>query len=199
MTSTESANLIPFPSDEEEKSYEKKHSLKTDIAAFDQAVDNAWNLLRGKPFFDWIFYTSSKFGDFSLGWHFLALTRVLTRPNGLRETARLSSSLGIEAVLVNGIIKTIFHRDRPEHNNNSVHSLREPLTSSFPSGHASAAFMAASLLAEKSSNKPLWYGLAGVVSASRLHVKIHHASDVIVGAALGLTLGKIARKLRPLK
>jgi undecaprenyl-diphosphatase len=59
--------------------------------------------------------------------------------------------------------------------------------------------MAATLLADRSKIKPAWYGLASIVAASRIHVRIHHASDVVVGAGLGLALGRLARKLVPLR
>jgi membrane-associated phospholipid phosphatase len=36
-----------------------------------------------------------------------------------------------------------------------------------------------------------------IVAASRVHVKIHHASDVIGGIALGIALGELARHLVP--
>jgi hypothetical protein len=60
------------------------------------------------------------------------------------------------------------------HEGDRPHSLRQPLTSSFPSGHASAAFVAAALLSDRRPlpEKALWYGLAGVVASSRVHVKI---------------------------
>ncbi len=38
-----------------------------------------------------------------------------------------------------------------------------------------------------------------MVAASRVHVKIHHASDVLAGVALGATLGRIATKAWPLR
>jgi undecaprenyl-diphosphatase len=91
----------------------------------------------------------------------------------------------------------MFHRERPVHEEERPHDLRQPLTSSFPSGHASAAFMAATLLSERSKTKPLWFGAAAVVAVSRLHVRIHHASDVLVGAGIGLTLGKVIKTLMP--
>jgi len=47
--------------------------------------------------------------------------------------------------------------------------------------------------------KPLWYGLASVVATSRIHVRIHHASDVLVGAGVGLALGRLIRKVFPLR
>jgi membrane-associated phospholipid phosphatase len=46
--------------------------------------------------------------------------------------------------------------------------------------------------------KPLYYVLAGVVATSRVHVQIHHASDVIAGAALGAVFARIALKAWPL-
>jgi len=42
---------------------------------------------------------------------------------------------------------------------------------------------------------PLWFGLAAVVGTSRAFVRIHHASDVIGGAAVGVGLGLLARPL----
>jgi undecaprenyl-diphosphatase len=72
------------------------------------------------------------------------------------------------------------------------------MSSSFPSGHASAAFTAAGILAEDSRAWPLWYLLAGLVASSRVHVKIHHASDVVGGAVLGIALGRMARRAWPL-
>jgi membrane-associated phospholipid phosphatase len=38
-----------------------------------------------------------------------------------------------------------------------------------------------------------------VVALSRIHTKIHHASDVVGGIAIGLVLGQVARRIVPLK
>ena len=164
------------------------------MAALDDAVDRAWEGLRGHPVADQIFYAASQLGDFSLLWHLLGVTRGLVSDEGIREAARLSAALAVESALVNGAVKSLFRRERPAHAEERPHHLRQPLTSSFPSGHASAAFMAATLLAERTRVKPLWYALAGVVAASRVHTRIHHASDVVAGAALGLALGRVVRK-----
>jgi undecaprenyl-diphosphatase len=59
--------------------------------------------------------------------------------------------------------------------------------------------MAASLLADgRRRSAPLWYGIAAAVAASRVHVRIHHGSDVVAGAAIGLGLGAVARRVWPL-
>ncbi len=171
------------------------HPLGPVGAAVDAAVDRAWEPLRGRPLADRVFYTASELGDFSLIWHIAGLARGLTSRRGHREALRLAVALGAESALVNGAVKSLFRRDRPVHEEERPHNLRQPLTSSFPSGHASAAFMAATLLAERSKVRPLWYGLAGVVALSRIHVRIHHASDVVVGAGVGLALGRAVRRV----
>ena len=58
------------------------------------------------------------------------------------EAIRLALALGAESALVNGVVKSAFRRERPIHDADQPHQLRQPLTSSFPSGHASAAFLA---------------------------------------------------------
>ncbi len=45
---------------------------------------------------------------------------------------------------------------------------------------------------------PAWYAAATVVAASRIHVRIHHTTDVIVGAAIGVAIGHLAHRLVPL-
>ena len=194
MTSTGDARLIPFPVPPAAPDSNRDNPLGSAVAAFDDAVDRAWEGLRGHPVADKIFYAASQLGDFSLLWHLLGVTRGLISKEGIREAGRLSAALAVESVLVNGAVKSLFRRERPAHAEERPHHLRRPLTSSFPSGHASAAFMAATLLAERTRVKPLWYALAGVVAASRVHTRIHHASDVVAGAALGLALGLVVRK-----
>ena len=108
---------------------------------------------------------------------------------------RVSVALFAEAAVVNGLIKTIFGRRRPAFEGRRPHSLRQPLTSSFPSGHASAAMVAAAMLSRRSLWTPAYYALALVVALSRIHVRIHHASDVAAGMAVGAALGALARRL----
>jgi undecaprenyl-diphosphatase len=107
---------------------------------------------------------------------------------------RLSAVLGLESLLVNGGIKRLVRRTRPVFTGERPHRLRRPRTSSFPSGHASSAFCAATLLSEGRRTWPAYYALATVVAASRVHVRIHHPTDVVAGAALGLALGHVARR-----
>ncbi|MEZ5218677.1 MAG: phosphatase PAP2 family protein [Ilumatobacteraceae bacterium] len=58
--------------------------------------------------------------------------------------------LGVESLLVNQGLKRLFRRDRPTTTGDDRYRVRQPSTSSFPSGHASAAFFAARLLTRRS-------------------------------------------------
>ena len=61
-----------------------------------------------------------------------------------------------------------------------------------------AAFCAATLLADGDNLGPAYFAIAAVVAVSRVHVQIHHASDVVGGAVIGVALGGIGRAISPL-
>ena len=174
-------------------------SLRRRVARFDRGVDRGFDLIRGKhPALDKAFYAASELGDFSLLWHVLAAANGLRSERHFRGWIRLTVALAIESALVNGVIKGLFRRTRPTWEVERPHRLRRPRSSSFPSGHASSAFMAATLLADDDPALRPVYVLAAFVAASRIHVRIHHASDVVAGAALGLLLGQLVKRLAPL-
>jgi undecaprenyl-diphosphatase len=170
------------------------------IDALDQTVDEAFDRLRGNPAADRLFYAASALGDFSVLWMLLGSVRGLRSERDADAAIRLLVCLGVESALVNGLIKSLLPRRRPVHDAEHPFTLRTPRTASFPSGHASAGFTAATLLAD-GQRRPWrwgWYGLAAVVASSRIHTRSHHASDVLAGAALGLVLGRIAKRMWPL-
>ena len=164
------------------------------IERFDDVVDGLFDVLRGRPFVDRIMYSLTELADFSVLWHLLSVAQGLTRPDGFERTLRTSGALGLESLLVNAGIKKLVRRHRPVPEFDRPHHLRVPRTSSFPSGHASSAFVAAALLSDGSRAKPAYYALATVVAASRIHVRVHHPSDVIGGIILGVGLGALAKR-----
>lgn len=62
---------------------------------------------------------------------------------------------------------------------------------SFPSGHSSATFAAASVLERHFGYRSAWptFVIAGYVAASRLHDNRHFLSDVLFGSAIGMASG----------
>jgi undecaprenyl-diphosphatase len=169
------------------------------IHRFDRGADRALDRLRGHPVPDRLFYGASAVGDHSIIWVVAACLRWMRNGELDRRAARRALiGMGIESVLVNGIIKSFFRRGRPVFDGIRPHPLRRPRTSSFPSGHATAAFTAAGLLSEDDPLWPLYYAAAFIVATSRAYVKIHHASDVAAGIAVGIVLGQIGRRIAPL-
>ena len=168
------------------------------VADFDARVDRAFDRLRGNPASDRLFYGASELGDFSLVWLIIGAIRGLRSERDWHAAVRVGGGLAIESVLVNVLIKSLFRRTRPPWEPERAIRLRRPRTSSFPSGHATSAFSAAGLLSEDDVLWPLYYAIAVIVASSRVYVRVHHASDVVVGAAIGVALGRIGRKLVPL-
>jgi undecaprenyl-diphosphatase len=109
----------------------------------------------------------------------------------------LAVALGVESLIVNQGIKRIFRRARPTISGDPRFDVREPSTSAFPSGHASAAAFTATILSawDGKRSRPLWWALAAIVGTSRAYVRIHHASDVIAGAIVGAGLGAVATRV----
>ena len=172
------------------------------VDAFDKAVDAQFDRLRGKPIPDRIFYGASAVGDHGLVWLIFGALRGLRggpRNHHLKAALRLGVGVGLESALVNLGIKSLFRRKRPVWEAERPLHLRRPRTSSFPSGHATSAFTAAGLLSDQDHLlKPLYYLVAVVVAWSRVYVRIHHASDVVAGIAIGTLLGRLGKKLYPL-
>ena len=165
--------------------------MREEVRRFDAAVDRALDRVR-TPQVDAVLYRLSSAADHSLLWHFCGAATALARGDDTQWAARYAAAIGAESLLTNGVIKTVFRRVRPaDYAELEWHyGMYRPITSSFPSGHATAAFCAATLL----GGGP-WYALAGAVAATRVYVRLHHASDVAAGAALGLALGVAFRRV----
>jgi membrane-associated phospholipid phosphatase len=146
---------------------------------------------------DQFFYALSSAADHGLVWLAIGAARA-ARVADPGVALRFGALLSAESVLTNGLVKSLFRRVRPpdhyEHRERLPYGMRRPITSSFPSGHAATAFMAATVLSKGTRTAPAYFALAGLIAYSRVHVRIHHGADVVGGAALGLALGGLARR-----
>lgn len=167
------------------------------VTRFDAAAERLADRVRGDPLADRIFYTATELGDFSLLWHLLGTVQALRRGGDFDAAVRVSTLLGVESAVVNGPLKSRFGRTRPVFDELRPHRMRQPRSSSFPSGHASAATVFALVAGQDDPLWPCYVGLAAVVAASRVHVRIHHASDVVGGVAVGTALGLVLRRWWP--
>lgn len=167
------------------------------VQQIDDIVDAWWERLRGHPLLDRVYFAATNAGEFSAVWHSIGVLRAIRGRWTWSDAARFSAIMGLESLIVNQGVKRLFGRVRPStaaDNTSDLH-LRQPVTSSFPSGHSSAAFCAAILLAPASRAPTAVRVVAGLVSTSRIHVRLHHASDVAAGAVTGVALGRIAARL----
>lgn len=163
--------------------------------SFDRRVDDALERLRGRRPLDRLMLIASELGDFSLIWHIVGVGRGLTGGPRTDQAFVFAALIGIESLVVNQGIKRLFRRTRPTDTGDPRFPVRRPSTSAFPSGHASAAFFAATLLTawDGWAFAPLWFAVAAIVGTSRAYVRIHHPSDVVGGAAVGVVLALVAR------
>jgi membrane-associated phospholipid phosphatase len=167
------------------------------FVSFDRWGDEQIERLRGHPVLDRVFKAASFLGDFSVIWHLIGIGRAVIDPSAIRQSLVMSALIGLESLIVNQGVKRLFRRTRPTESGDPRFPVRRPSTSSFPSGHASAAFFAAAILTTATGLwlAPAWYAIAVIVAISRAYVRIHHLSDVVAGAALGALLGIVGSRL----
>ncbi len=163
---------------------------------FDRRVDELLDPLRGNKVADTVFTTASHLGEFSLIWHLIGVGRGVARGRA-DQTLLLATLIGAESLIVNQGVKRLFKRQRPTPGGDDGLSVRRPTTSSFPSGHASAASFAAVMLSGWDGRRlgTGWWSIAAIVALSRAYVRVHHASDVVGGVVVGSLLGLIGRRI----
>jgi undecaprenyl-diphosphatase len=157
------------------------------MSTIDEAVDAAFEPLRGNPKADRVAVVLSNLADYGLIWVVLAGVKARRRGPGRRRAVVGLAAAGFSSLIVNRIVKDAIARERPEEH--LVASVRTPSSSSFPSGHTLAAFCTAFVLADTDAQTVANVGFAAAVAASRVHLRAHHPTDVIGGAAIGSVLG----------
>jgi len=109
---------------------------------------------------------------------------LLTRNENARNTGidALAASL-LSSHIVTPVLKQAISRKRPNGGDES-----------FPSNHATQAFAVASVVA---AHYDQWwidataYGLASAVGYARMHHRAHYLSDVVGGAVIGTSIGRL--------
>ncbi len=166
------------------------------VDQFDQRIDSLLEQVRGTPALDKLMTAATHAGEFSAIWHVLSMLRG-TRKHRHDQVIALAIGLGAESLILNQGLKRIFRRERPTEAGDDRFAIRKPLTSSFPSGHASAAAFAAITLIRWDGKRSIlmWGGVAAVVAVSRPYVRIHHASDVVGGIIAGTAMAAVAKRI----
>jgi membrane-associated phospholipid phosphatase len=120
------------------------------------------------------------------------------------NTALLATEAYVDSLVINLAIKAVTRRERPsdvppngDFKGTFFNGGKSPLKgSSFPSGHATAVWSVATVVAERYRHRGrpwvpvLAYTLATAISCSRITEMAHFPSDVWLGASLGYTIAK---------
>jgi membrane-associated phospholipid phosphatase len=144
----------------------------------------------------------TRLGDASTGAVLLGGSYLVARWTGNERLAE-ATSLSAEALLNSGmwneLLKHTLSRTRPAGGNRGAFFQYQPppggQSGSFPSGHAMGAFAVATVFADAYDDHRwmpwLAYGTATLISVSRVSLGRHFPSDVMVGALLGNSLGRM--------
>lgn len=132
-------------------------------------------------------------------------------------------SIILSSFLTNVVLKNLFQRPRPYHKNSSFRlitsksnhsnfnqiqpvstnfnqfpplSTNYPSDYSFPSGHATLSFSAATILSffDKKRRK-IFYLIAALIAFSRVYLGYHYFFDIVAGSLIGWFLSKIVLKM----
>lgn len=150
-------------------------------------------------FLDTVMPAISRLSDRGEIWIFLGVLLILfgrkkqTWGIGVQVLAALLLSL----LLCNLFLKNAVGRVRPFMIRDTVELLiRAPMDPSFPSGHSSASFAAASVLV-LTRWKGRWAALvlAALIAFSRLYLYVHFPTDVLAGILVGVLCGVLAHLL----
>ena len=94
--------------------------------------------------------------------------------------------------LCSTIVKVLVDRPRPT----GAHLVAIPSSASFPSGHATTAFAAATALAVLVPWTRWWaFAFAAWAAYSRVYLGVHYWTDVIAGAVLGVVVGYVVARV----
>ena len=162
-------------------------TYSTAASAIDAAVDSAFEPLRGKPAVDRAAAVVSNLADYGLVWVLLAAFKARRRGPDRRRAVVGLGAAGLSSLVVSRVVKAAVERQRPDDHLDAA--VRAPSTSSFPSGHTLAAFCTAFVLSESDAQTAANVAFASAVAASRVHLRAHHPTDVVGGAAIGSVLG----------
>ncbi len=121
-------------------------------------------------------------------WALLAILMVVSKGHRRPGIAMLVSLL-VAYVVVELVIKTLIHRERPYIAEGLTPIIVDSLSYSFPSGHTAYSFASATVIA-------MYYGrwcipafvLASMIGLSRIYLAMHWPTDVVAGAMIGIVV-----------
>lgn len=144
-----------------------------------------------KPALNKIMITASRAGNFGLIWWAICLPFVI-RPDWRLTGFNIIFALAIAHLMGEIIIKHVVKRVRPCHRlDDDEQIIARPRFYSFPSGHTTASFAVVGVVLLRCrliTFLPILL-LAALIGFSRIYLRVHYLTDVLVGMLLGFTCG----------
>ncbi|QEV21262.1 bifunctional phosphatase PAP2/diacylglycerol kinase family protein [Streptomyces alboniger] len=169
--------------------------LALDYRVFDAVASRHW------PGADRFLPRLSRSANHGLLWFGTAAVMAATgTPRARRAAVRGVASLALASATINTLGKRSVRRARPLLDTVPLirQLKRQPITTSFPSGHSASAVAFATGVALESR---AWGAgvapVAGAVALSRVYTGVHFPGDVVAGAALGAGAAFAVRGLAP--
>lgn len=145
-----------------------------------------------RPKLNRIMVTASRLGNAGIVWWAVCLPFLINqrwRYTGLT----IVFSLGLTSLMGEGIIKHAVKRVRPCHSlEDDEQLIKKPKYYSFPSGHTASSFSVVSVVTF--SQCPFYvivpiFLVASIIGFSRVYLRVHYLTDVVVGFFLGIVCG----------
>lgn len=162
------------------------------------------NIIPHLPFFDYFFSFFSLRGNSIFIWIlviiFVLILEERKNPGISRKDKQFTALFLIAflstALIVEFPLKNLFHRLRPDFTRYTLYATRYtyscPKDFSFPSGHASTAFAAATVLTFFDKKRRwLYFATAILIAYSRIYLGCHFFLDVLIGALIGFFFSKL--------
>ncbi|MDQ0497066.1 undecaprenyl-diphosphatase [Paenibacillus brasilensis] len=119
-----------------------------------------------------------------------------TRTNRNRRMVIEAFASACLALGFGGILALLFYRDRPFVAHHVIQLINHPANASFPSDHATGAFViAAAIWMFRKKDGLVWLILAASISISRIWTGVHYPSDVVTGAIIGMVSAIFVHRL----
>ncbi len=182
---------LAFADEPIQKGALKVHNYNTDLKNLSKYVTNFGGIYEA--------YTLAAFGAYGY----------IFRNEKMKTTALLATQAYLTGAALESVGKYLSGRTRPSYydagteaeprflgpfSKTSKDAAGKKVYSSFPSGHSTVAFAAATVFALEYKDKPIVpaiaYSAATMIGISRIIEDKHWATDVLVGAALGFLTGK---------
>ncbi|PIY68809.1 phosphatase PAP2 family protein [Candidatus Roizmanbacteria bacterium CG_4_10_14_0_8_um_filter_39_9] len=167
------------------------------LIGFDRGVSSLWAaVIPHNALFDAIFSFFSLLGGSIYFW--LIIVAVLFIFEEVRNhwfIIHFIFAFGSATLLTNEVLKNMVGRTRPF----LEYGMQQkfcPSDFSFPSGHATSAFAAATILSAYDKKRAwIYYAGAVLISYSRIYLYCHYLLDVVAGALIGYLISSLVLKI----